>query len=466
MKKRRRGAGLLSAVLVGIMALGGCGAPEEEFVIKEPVLPKNDGAQATLTVGLGDYGGDGLGTFGEEIEAIIAKYEADFPNTEIKLVEDPGGEKIAAGGEDAPDIELIHSKELSKQDTGWLMDLTPWADAWSEEGNVSNAARLIMRFKGGDSVYAIPCQYDQLMLYYRVDWINEYNGNYYGMAEEQVGVDTWEKLFRMTDRLGEKGRLAISEEARPYLFDSMLWSTLGTGNIADLPSGYYQGDGKTVFTLEAAGEAAELTKKVLDLAVDSGDPMEEFISGRVGIYIGTGMDMLKLREQNPGELGPVWNAGGLPKASNGSRIAPLMGWTAWGVNKDTKEPEKAVHFLSYLTNADNNTHMYMELLEGGVKPIYRETEAYEPSLLKSCWAGEMGLLNTSGYRYASAPLMFGEQVGVENPVFKEAFGDFEKGDITAGELLGELDREYSRLMEEYLGRNGRLPWEREETEEQ
>lgn len=455
MKKRRRAAGFLCAALVGIMALSGCGAPEEEYVIKEPNLPKNDGQPAVLTIGLNGYTGEDKETFESEIEKIIEKYEADYPNTEIRLAEDGG----------RPDIGLFSSDKTGEQDTGWLMDMTPYAEAWSEEGNISNAARLIMRFRGGDTVYAVPCRYEQMMLYYRVDWINEYNNNYYGIPDEQVGVDTWEKLFRMADRLGDKGRLTISDEVREHLFDSILWSTLGTGGIADLPSGYYQGDGSTVFTLDAAKEAAELTKQVLDLAEDSGDPMEEFISGRVGIYIGTGSDMLKLRDQNPGERGPVWNAAGLPRA-NGGRIEPLLGWTAWGINKDSEEPEKAVHFLAYLTNADNNTHMYMELLEDGVKPIYRETEVYEPSLKDSCWTMEIELINTSGYRYASAPLMFGGNVGTKNPVFKEAFGQLEAGDITPGEMLTELDGEYSRLMEEYLGKNGMLPWETEVTEEE
>ena len=113
MKKRQRGLkGLVCAALSGLLILGGCGFPKEAAPIKEPNLPKNDGAPAKLTISVG--GGEGREWMSysrklpDALEEIIAKYEADFPNTEIVL------------SENEPDIRLFIDGEL--KDTEGLID--------------------------------------------------------------------------------------------------------------------------------------------------------------------------------------------------------------------------------------------------------------------------------------------------------------------------------------------------------
>lgn len=470
-KGQRLRAGVLCIAMAGLIALGGCGT-EEPVEIEELVLPKNDGEPAKLTIAIEVKETEALssksGTFSLVLEEIIAKYQADFPDTEIEITEDVRGETIAAGGEGAPDIELftgydMYSDDRYPRDTGWLMDLSIYEDAWNEEGTVSNPASRIMRFMGGEKIYAVPCTYDQIMLYYRWDWFHEYNLKYVNNDSKKASVNVWGQFLKVEDKLGDKGRLAISEDVKPYLFDAMLWSWVGHKNIADLSAGYYLPDSSTIFSLEAAANAVKAYQEVLDMDMGADDPIRAFIDGEAGMYLGTGMDMVELESAMSGTAGEDWYAVGLPSGNNG-KVAPLLGWTAWGVNKDTPEPEKAVHFLWYLTNADNNTHMYMELKDYGVKPIYREVEAYEPSLLEGGWYGEVELLNTPSYRYASAPLMFGGQTGVRNQVFSTLLEGLERGDVTPEEMLEQLDEEYSRLLNDYVSEGNGLPWVREDTE--
>ena len=453
MKKRQRGLkGLVCAALSGLLILGGCGFPKEAAPIKEPNLPKNDGAPAKLTISVG--GGEGREWMSysrklpDALEEIIAKYEADFPNTEIVL------------SENEPDIRLFIDGEL--KDTEGLMDLTPYKDAWELEGSITNPAGRIMHFMGGESIYAIPFQYDQIMLYYRFDWIDEYNQG--RPANERAAVDLWGNLLDVPGKLGEKGGLVIAGEVRPLMFDVLLWSWTDPRLIADWAAGYYQKDGSTIFNLESSLNAANAFKRLLDAETASEDPMGDFIDGRACMYIGRGLDMRELREKMPGELGVSWRSIGLPQGTGG-KVAPLLEWTAWGVSSDTPEPEKAAHFLWYLTNADNNTHLYMELANSGVKPIYREAEAFEPSLLEGCWQGEIELLNMPNYKYASAPAAMGELAGAKNPEFKRLFSRLADGEISPEEMLEGLDGEYKRLLEEYRQENGRLPWEQEDRED-
>lgn len=472
-KSRRLQAGLLGAALAALLTLGGCGQTEP-VPADEPLLPKNDGRPAKLTVAIESPEDIALintnGALERVMKEIIAKYQADFPDTEIELVYDTRGEKIAAGGGNAPDIELFTGqdpyykhKEQLPRNTDWLLDLTPYEEAWTDEGTVSNPASLIMRFMGGDNIYALPFSYDQIMLYYRWDWFHEYNLDYMDSEEEKASVNVWNRFLVVGEKLGDKGRLAIDKTVKPYLFDALLWSWVGQRRVADAAFGYYQPDGSTIFTLESAQNAAETYEQVLKLDMGAEDPIGAFIDGEAGMYLGTGMDMVRLSKEMPGKVNEDWYAVGLPKGIGG-KTAPLLGWSAWGVNKDSPEPEKAVHFLWYMTNADNNTHMYMELKDYGVKPLYREIEAYEPSLLEGGWYGETDLLNTPSYRYASAPVVFEESTGVNNPVFSSLLSGLESGDITAGEMLEGLDKEYARLLEEYTAGGGKLPWQTDNTE--
>lgn len=454
-KRHRLLAGALCAVTAGLIALGGCRA-QQEVAVAEPNLPVNDGGAASLTVDIGAAGED-AGAYSQVLEEIIAKYRADFPDTKIELTENGDGADIRLFVGDDP-----YSDGAQPVDTGWLMDLTPYAEAWGEEGTVSNPANRIMRLMGGDRIYAIPCSYDQIMLYYRWDWFHEYNVNY--EESQKAAVDIWGRLLEVEDKLGDRGRLTVSETVEPYLFDSILWSWLGTGKLADLSAGYYlPEEGGTVFTLEEAVNAVKAYQKVMAAKMDSADPMQDFIDGSSGMYLGTGMDMLALEGSMPGQVGKDWYAVGLPAGNNG-KLVSLVGWTAWGVDRDTQEPEKAVHFLWYLTNADNNTHMYIQLMDRGAKPLYREVEAYEPSLLEGGWYGETGLLNTPNYKYVTPPVMFGEPVGARSPVFAGLLDSLDSGEIGPEELTEQLDAEYTRLLDEYLAKGNRLPWAPEDTE--
>lgn len=469
--RKRLGAGLLCAAAAGLIALGGCMGTRQEAPEAVVNLPVNDGSLAKLTIAIEVRESSALasksGAFTRELSEIIAKYQADFPNTEIEITEDVQGELIAAGGSEAPDIELftgadMYSRDEYPRDTDWLMDLTQYADAWSEEGSISNPASLIMHFMGGDSIYAIPCQYDQMMLYYRSDRFEEYNE---GLPyNEQVGVNLWGQVLDVGDKLGDQGRLVIDKRVKPYLFDTFLWGWTDTKLIADMSAAYYQKDGSTIFTLEPAVNGVNALKRLLDTETESDDPMQDFIDGRACIYIGTGLDMRELRDKMPGEAGTDWCAAGMPQGTYG-KVVPLLSWSAWGVNKDTKEPDKAVHFLWYLTNADNSTHMSVELMDGGVKPIYREAEAYEPALLESCWSVEIGLLNKPKYSYASAMLMPGEETGIRNKVFSELLEGLGNGGTTPEEMLKGLDQEYTRLLDEYRAGGNELPWQRDSKED-
>ena len=453
-KNRKPVLRALCLALAVLLGLAGCGASNEpELVYEDAHLPQNDGQPAKLTIGPIDGhsfdhwlqdDGEGLR---EALEEVIAKYQADFPNTEIKLVtqEDFNGNE---------DITVI-DQGVGIPGDQWLLDLSEYEDAWGDAGRVCKAADTIMHYMGGEEIYAIPLEYAQLVLFYRADWFDEYNADKTTWPEK-VSVENWGRFMRISERL-EKGGVLIRDEDLPQLFQSILWTTTGTGGLADLAAACYaspKSGGGTVFTGEKAESAVSLYKAVLDRRADPGDdPLGAFIDGQAAVLIcsPSSEDYARLSQMPEGS----WAAACLPAGESGSTVVPFE-WRAWAVRADTKEPEKAVHFLAYLTNPDNNTHM---VKVGAASPVYRDFFDLEPSLWEEPRAGELDLVNQSCF-YAELP----QFITGANPYtpLRTYPAEYAAGRITGKELLDGLDRDYREMLDAYVQDGGVPPWERTE----
>lgn len=153
---QRGAAGLLALGLL----LSGCGR-EEPVVYLEEVLPRNDGAPATLTLCVGDLLEEE--GFREALEDIVRKYQGDWPETQVVLSGDTYEERERSGGE-LPDIFLTSTGEED------LLDFSPYLDAWDNQGSLSNAARLVIHHRAGKGSYVAPLDISQPLLFYREDW--------------------------------------------------------------------------------------------------------------------------------------------------------------------------------------------------------------------------------------------------------------------------------------------------------
>ena len=117
-----------------------------------------------------------------------------------------------------------------------------------------------------------------------------------------------------------------------------------------------------------------------------------------------------------------------------------------------------MHFLAYLTNVDNNTHMAKAC---GFLPIYRESPGMEPALGESLRAAEAGLLGVGGYYYAGTYDLLAD--GDTQPLMEEACARLQNG-APGEELLSQLDKEYMKRLNGYLEQENPLPWGEEEEE--
>lgn len=440
----------MSLALAGLLALSGCGG-EKAVVYETELLPANDGAPATLSLYAGElYSRPGCQ---EALTDIIQRYQADYPNTQVELL---GPETGPAKAGSADIIPVAGGQSMEG-----LLDFSPYLDAWENEGALTAAGRMAMHCRGGQGAYAVPLDMTQLLLFYRVDWAEEYNQ---GIAwRDQIRVETWEEVLSIPGKLGERGRLLIAEGCHTGLLEASLWSTVGVKGLADLSLGFYVDPEKeepgTLFAEEKGKKGLELFQALLEMegkteASGPSPQVQAFIDGESGLLIAENTVVSRLTEEMPAG---VWAAAGLPTGESGTTVAPCQ-WTGLGVREDTAEPEKAVHFLAYLTNVDNNTHMAKAC---GFLPIYRESPGMEPALGESLRAAEAGLLGVGGYYYAGTYDLLAD--GDTQPLMEEACARLQNGD-PGEELLSQLDKEYMKRLNGYLEQGNPLPWGEEEEE--
>ena len=452
---KKLGITTLCLALAGALVLGGCGSkPEKEVVYETETLPENDGRPASLKLSMSLGAGNDMADYDhameEAVEEIIRKYQADFPNTAVELL------PMNSDGEEPADIVLV--KDSGAGGAGDLLDLSEYMDFWDNEGSLTAGAGYIIHYMGRESVYAVPVDIGQNLFFYRKDWFDQFNEDK-TTAQEKVRLENWGRVLEVPEKLGDKGRMAVSRELAEDCFFSILWSNLGTGGLGDPAGAYYLpgNEGETIFSHEKAEKSVETFRQVYEAALDRGDmsgseAVEAFVNGEAGVLIADARTAAELAKKMPEG---TWAAAGFPQGDGNMAVTPCR-WIGWGVRADTQEPEKAIHFLCYLTNGDNNTHLAKAL---GTLPIYKEALSMEPSLLEGDRAAEMTMLNDSACRYAGIPRTV-SGFAEKDQVFQRELGEFLAGSLSTGELLETMD---SRCREAFLNHQGLpIPWLTEE----
>lgn len=447
---KRKMALLLPALL---LAGGISGCAEEEAVIYEnPASAQNDGREAQLVIGSYDLDG----AYQAALEEIILRYQADFPETTVRLKEYAGEAELAqaAANGEADLLQVRDEDQAGYVRRGLLSDMMEYTGMWDYEGSLAESARRAMRSMGDDYIYVVPADVEQDAFFYRSDWIEAYNETRRGT--ERAHVETWRQLIDASAKLGDQGRLAVSADRTSAYFDAVLWSDISQGGLADPAAGYFLrgAEVRTVFTSDKAPEAAELFAKVMETRVAEDmteeEAVEAFINGEAGMLLASASAGERLAKAMPDS---AWKAAGIPQGA-GEQAVFHNRWWGWSVSAASADREKAVHFLSYLTNSDNSTHLAQAC---GTLPLYKEALMMEPSLLEGSRAAEMRMLKDAAvYRYAYRPHMYQANEGF-GPVLEESLKDYLDGSLTTQALLEQLDGYWSRAY----GSEGML-WAEEE----
>ncbi len=447
--KWKKAALLLMAALICIGTLSGCGKTEEEAPSEAPVSLKNDGREVTLVLGE---------ILGEEqritvLREIAEKYEADFPNTriEVRSFSEVQSLKNAMKAGEVDIGELPGEEQAAFVRDGVLLDFYPYLLAWKESATLTQAARTVAGSMGAKHAYLLPSDFLQDVLYYRADWFDAYNE---GLEPDQkVYCRTWEEIAGgpnangtlitgAVERLGDRGRLAFAGKNNLLrYFDAMVWSSLHQNRLADPGAGYFSvaDEGKSIFSTEKASAAADEFTRVVSAALPEAldwteeEAVKAFQDGKAGMLLADRSAAESLRASMPEG---AWAVEPFPRGLSGTAALSPNSYTGWGISAASKEQEIAAHFLTFLSNADNNTHLAKVC---GSLPIHLEAAALEESLMESDLAAELTMAASGDrYRYAFEPIMYEAYEGYRAEA-EEKVSQFARGELPKADLLGYLD---------------------------
>ncbi len=424
------------AALLSVPVLAGC---QEEIPVStaaEPVMIRNSGRDTKLV--LGALAPD------EEREAVLReiadKYQADFQNTEIEIraYESPKALEAALNSGEADIVEVGSEDQASYVQKGLLLDFREYLENWEEFSTLTPAAKAVLSSMGSSHAYLFLNSMSQDLLYYRTDWFTQYNETV--EWKDWALCETWSQLLSASEKLGEHGGLAFAgkEKLLDY-FDMVLWSAANTG---DTGAAYLvPGENKqTVFSSSQAENGVEQFAQIVKTAAlpealewTWSQALQAFQDGKAGMLLADSSVGKLLRETMPENS---WAAQPVPMGLSGTAVFPMNSFTGWGISAGTEDWESAFHFLTFLSNADNNTH-YAKMC--GTLPIHLEAEDLESSLGEGDLAVEMDLLQKGGqYRYAAEPTMYSVYQDWRKQA-DENLRQFAVGKLSQAELLSWMD---------------------------
>ena len=379
----KRAASLAGAALVLAAGLAACAPAEESSSLpgeeSSQLALENDGATTQLVVAEISHSPERTAA----LEEIAAKYMAQADLVELSQQEQPGA-----------------------VEQGLLVDLEPYLDVWEERSSLTMAAKAVLSSMGNGRAFLMPITLNQDLVYYRSDWFEAYNQD---KTEGLVYCRIWEDFIDAAEKLSDKGAAGLvfgGQEHLVDLFDSVLWSTTNVGRMADTAASYFS---------NVEGNTTE------DQAV------EAFINGEA-ITLIAGQD--RMEEIAAAMDEGAWDVAGYPRGTAGLAVTSLE-FTGFGVAASSQQVGNAVHFLTYLSGADNNTHLAKVC---GTVPIHTTAADLEPSLEETGLAVNLLMVRRADwYYYAQEPVMYQALAA---------------GDLGQQELLGQFDAYWTQALED------------------
>lgn len=456
MKIKKIASLLLSLTLCACVLLG-CSNQDEPQAVEPTVTLENDGSVASLVMGTLDCGLKRSALLRE----IADKYQADFANTQIELRNFANNDELYAALQ-AGEIDIAEVTSDSQPEYvrgGLLLDFYSYLPAWNEVSTLTQSAKFAMFSMGSEHAYIFPNDLSQSVLYYRSDWFDEYND---GRESDIISFRTWDQIGGRTvdgnwvtgsaERLGENGGLAIAgKDDLLDIFNAMIWSSTTLGRVKDAPVAYFSAvEGhKTVFTLDKTSEAVEQFQRVVENAVipealewTSTEAVSAFCEGKASMLLADRTAYDEIKAALPEDS---FTVEAFPRGLTGTAVFSPNSFSGWAVASACTQSEIAVHFLSFLSNSDNNTYYSKQT---GALPIHTESVTLEESLEETNLAAELAMANRPDwYRYGSAPSMY---TSYEN--FKisadEQLRSFIAGKLSKADLLSSFDEYWSAALED------------------
>lgn len=432
---------LLTVLLVSVS--GSCGSGNEQNAAsvqqETPAAPVFD-QEREITVTLAQTETDPERT--ALLRLIADKFEYDNPNITIviqTLSKDPaeGKKQIQTGGIDLFEVDQNTLSQYAK--AGLLTDLGGYMSNWDENSTLSSVSKNICKAYDAAPYFIVHSIYTKA-LYFRKDWLKEQ-----GHEAAPRYYDTWYEvaaLFTDPDA-GRYGLVMGGRDAAAALGDTMIWSTAGKQNIANIFAGYFVQDSseQTVFSLPQAQLALEQYQSLYQDAMPAEvlnwtqeQAAESFSKGEAAMLVADSRVIPLLNETLEDDQ---WSIARLPQGPEKIGIQSTE-FSGWALAENSAEQDAAAAFLLYLSNTDNSTKWAREL---NAFPTHTDATIAEDYFNSTQFSGFVDLfekVSVGSYYFAERPLLYDAAIGYAAKA-NAWYADFLSGKESAASLLQELD---------------------------
>ncbi|WP_099352572.1 ABC transporter substrate-binding protein [Fredinandcohnia onubensis] len=293
------------------------------------------------------------------LRGMLDEFEKLNPEIKVNLISPPlqnSDQKITQMMMAKEKLDVVEVRDYTVKQfsvNGFIEDLTPYIEKWSEWENLTENARYGAKFVD-DTPYYLPYGFYQKSLYYRVDRF------------EELGLEvpkTWEELLEVGKALTDASENKYGYSFRggagsSDYFEFFIWSFLG--DKLEQKDSYFAKNGNSIFGTAEAKEALQLFIDIYKKASPADavswsypEMVQGFTSGVTGMLIQDPEVILTADENLPEG---TWNTAPIPVGPSGEAPQAVGAAAGWGMTSYSENKEEAWKLIEFLSSPEQNLY--------------------------------------------------------------------------------------------------------------
>lgn len=325
-------------------------------------------------------------------DEFIADYTAEYPDVEIETLAIPYADfetksLVSTSAGDGPDLVKLPGWSLPDwADKGLLLPLEPELFGYEDAADVeaAYAPGVLESVSYEDQVFALPIDYQNLMLFYNKTHFEEAG------LDPEAPPRTWEEVIEIGEQLTIRNGDRVERAGWSWWYNTPIWVWLELETLAQ------QMGGSTL--TENASEGA-LTGEIGQQAVDyylglsnehriasreivATSVLDSFSEGTVSMMVSGSFSGPSFSARTDGALSfeeGTLGVAPMPVFEDAvAEVTTAYAW-GWGVTNNASDPRLAAHFAQFLTQGERADRSFAE---AGIAVPYRgfaESEAASSS---------------------------------------------------------------------------------------
>lgn len=358
----------IGGAMVVLAVMAGCGGDGQSA------------AQADCEGGVGDTPSGELDLWvhessgNEVVQELLDDYMDTYPGVTVEMLETPyvdfeTASLQATSAGDGPDLIRLPSWSLPNwADKGLLVEGQPEMFGFEDREELEAAFEpgSLDGVTFGDEVFALPVDYQNLMLFYNRDHFEEAG------LDPEAPPETWEDVVDVGEQLTERSGSTITRAGFSWWYAPPIWLYQEVESLAAQLGGSVLNADSTEGALDTdAGRAAveyyvgmEQEHNISSLDLVPNGILEAFADGDVSMFVSGAWSDLSFTALTDGDLSLEAGTLGvapMPTFADAVEDVTLAYSWGWGVTDNAEDPCLAGHLARFLTEPEQADRLFAEI---------------------------------------------------------------------------------------------------------